>query len=431
MPAGFDTLSKTGMSTTLLANFISDNPVLVTGIGSFSAAGDTVESLWQAAAAGKSLAAEYEFKTETENASARFAVCAAPIPDVSPAELSWLRKTDRCVQMAWVAAWQAWGHARLEKAYPAGRIGVIVGSSRGPFNKRNEAIPANRRHRFPPSLAPNTSFGSLSGALAQAFKLKGPGATLSATCASSAFAIALAAEQILLGKVDAMLVGGTEAPLQHAILGQLQSAGVVAAHPNAAQACRPFDTARNGLVLGEGSAFLILESARVAEKRGAVPLARLAGWHVSLDNTGRTGMDDGGDGLLRVMEQALDTAGCTPEMIDYINAHGTGTKLNDETEAKAVAKLLGSRALEVPCSSTKPVTGHCLGATSALEAVICLEALRRQIVPPTANCTHQDPLCPINAQTLTAAPAKISTVMSNSLGFWGYHASLIFSEVSK
>ncbi len=127
------------------------------------------------------------------------------------------------------------------------------------------------------------------------------------------------------------------------------------------------------------------------------------------------------------MEQALDTAGYTPETIDYINAHGTGTKLNDETEAQAVAKLLGSRALKVPCSSTKPITGHCLGATSALEAVICLEALRRQVVPPTANCTHQDPPVLVNVQPLTPASAKISTVMSNSLGFWGYHASLIFS----
>jgi 3-oxoacyl-(acyl-carrier-protein) synthase len=418
------------MSTALLANLLSDNPVGITGMGSFSAGGVSVESLWQAAIAGKSLAVERQFRREMENTLDRFAVCAAPMPEISPNELNWLRKTDRCVQMAWQASSQAWSQARLDEAYPEGRIGVIVGSSRGPFNKRNEALPANRRHRFPPSLAPNTSFGSLSGALAQAFKLKGPGMTLSATCASSAFAIALAAEQILLGKVDAVLVGGTEAPLQHAILLQLQSAGVLAAHPDAAQACRPFDAARNGLVPGEGSAFLVLESMHSAQKRGAVPLARLAGWHVSLDNTGRTGMDDGGDSLLRVMELALNTARYTPENIDYINTHGTGTKLNDETEAQAVAKLLGSRALKVPCSSTKPITGHCLGATSALEAVICLEALRRQIVPPTANCTRQDPLCPINAQPLTAAPAKISTVMSNSLGFWGYHASLIFSKLS-
>jgi 3-oxoacyl-(acyl-carrier-protein) synthase len=418
------------MSAALLASLLADNPIVITGMGSFSAAGISVESLWRAAMAGKSLAAEREIHTETGNTADRFAVCAAPMPDISLAEMNWLRKTDRSVQMAWVAACQAWGQAGLNGAYPAGRIGVIIGSSRGPFSKRNESVPANRRRRYPPSLAVNSTFGSLSGALAQAFKLKGPGTTLSATCASSAFAIALAAEQILLGKADAMLVGGTEAPLQHPILVQLQSAGVMAAHPDAAQACRPFDAARNGLVLGEGSGFLVLESARAAEKRGAAPLARLAGWHVSLDNTGRTGMDDGSDGLVRVMEQALDTAGCTPDVIDYINAHGTGTKLNDETEAQAVAKLLGSRALKVPCSSTKPVTGHCLGATSAMEAIICLEALRTQTVPPTANYTHQDPLCPVNAQPLVPASARISTVMSNSLGFWGYHASLIFSKVS-
>jgi 3-oxoacyl-(acyl-carrier-protein) synthase len=129
---------------------------------------------------------------------------------------------------------------------------------------------------------------------------------------------------------------------------------------------------------------------------------------------------------VQVMEQALQLAGFGPEMIDYINAHGTGTKMNDEAEAHAVSKVLGHRTATVPCSSTKPVTGHCLGATPALEAVICLEALRHQMIPPTANCRQQDPSCPINVQPLTAKPSRISTVMSNSLGFWGYHASLIF-----
>jgi 3-oxoacyl-[acyl-carrier-protein] synthase II len=416
------------MSATLLAKLLRDNPIVITGAGSFCAAGDCVDALWRAVIAGKSLARWQEYGQEDPRE--RFAVCSAPDPDVSHPEVHWVRKTDRCVQMAWLAANQAWNQAKLTGAYPSERVGVIVGSSRGPFNKRNEAQVPHGRRRYLPSLSANGTFASISGALAQSFKLKGPGTTISATCASSAFAIGLAAEQILLGKVDAMLAGGTESPLQHAILAQLQAAGVMASHEDASMACRPFDAGRNGLILGEGSGFLILESAHSAQARGAKPLARLAGWNISLDNSGRTGVDEGGAGLLQVMEQALELADYAPEQIDYINAHGTGTKMNDETEALAVTKLFGARAAVVPCSSTKPITGHCLGATSALEAVICLEALQRQMVPPTANCVQQDPLCNINVQPLTPATAKISTAMSNSLGFWGYHASLIFAKIT-
>ena len=264
--------------------------------------------------------------------------------------------------------------------------------------------------------------------LAQAFKLKGPGATISATCASSAFAIGFAAEQILLGKADAMLAGGAEAPLQPVVLAQLHSAGVLGFHEEAPRTCRPFDATRNGIVLGEGGAFLVLESARSADRRGIQPLAKLAGWAMKLDDSGRTSVGEDGSGLLDVMHQALQVAGLDPDQIDYISAHGSGTKQNDLAEARAVGKMFGDRGTTVPCSSTKPITGHCLGATPALEAVIGIEAMRCQMIPPTANCHEPDPHCAINAQPLTARPANISAVISNSLGFWGYYASLIFTK---
>lgn len=414
------------MSTSILASLLRDNPIVVTGAGSFSAAGDSVDALWAAAIAGQSLAAWREFEVEAQRG--RFAVCSAPELDVSLPALHPVRKMDRCVQMAWLAANQAWNQARLANAYSPERVGIVVGSSRGPLGKRSESFGNPGRHKYPPTLGANSTFASISGALAQPFKLKGPGVTLSATCASAAFAIGLAAEQILLGKTDAMLVGGTEAPLQFAVLAQLQSSGVMGFHEEARRTCRPFDITRNGMVLGEGSAFLILESARTAAARRATAQARLAGWAFSLDDSGRAGIHEDGSGLLQVMQQALQIAGLGAEQIDYINAHGTGTKMNDAAEARAVKTLFGDRASIVPCSSTKPITGHCLGATPALEAVLCLEALRRQQTPPTANCLQPDPLCLINAQPLTAQPARLTNVMSNSLGFWGYHASLIFSE---
>jgi 3-oxoacyl-(acyl-carrier-protein) synthase len=414
------------MSTSILASLLRDNPIVVTGAGSFSVAGDSVDALWAAAIAGQSPAAWREFELETQRD--RFAVCSAPELDVSLPELHPVRKMDRCVQMAWLAANQAWNQAHLATAYSPERVGIVVGSSRGPLGKRSESFGNPGRQKYPPTLAANNTFACISGALAQSFKLKGPGATLSATCASAAFAIGLAAEQILLGKADAMLVGGTEAPLQFAVLAQLQSSGVLGFHEDASKTCRPFDITRNGMALGEGSAFLILESAQTAAARKATALARLAGWAFSLDDSGRAGVHEDGSGLLQVMRQALQMAELGAEQIDYINAHGTGTKMNDAAEARAVRKLFGDRAAMVPCSSTKPITGHCLGATPALEAVICLEALRRQQTPPAVNCLQPDPQCQINAQPLTVQPARLTNVMSNSLGFWGYHASLIFSE---
>lgn len=409
------------MNSSRLASLLSDNPIVVTGIGAFSAAGDGVSALWNGAVTGRSTAEEREFAGGAE--PRRFAVCAAPNIDATQPELHPVRKMDRCVQTAWLAANEAWSQSGVAATCEPERIGVMVGSSRGPLGKRNEALASSGNRPPRPSLAADTTFASVSGALAQFFKAKGPGAMVSATCASGAFAIALAAEQIVLGNADAMLVGGTEAPLQMALLAQLDAAGVLGSHEDPGKICRPFDASRNGLVLGEGSGFLILESARTAAARHAPVLARLAGWATGTDDSGRAGVSRQGLGLTQVMRRALQVAGLRPDQIDYINAHGTGTKLNDAAESQAVMGIFGG---SVPCTSTKPITGHCLGATPALESILCIEALRHQIIPPTANCQAQDPLCLINVQPLKAQPAKIAAAMSNSLGFWGYHASLIF-----
>jgi 3-oxoacyl-[acyl-carrier-protein] synthase II len=329
--------------------------------------------------------------------------------------------------MALSAANQAWKQAGLSGAYPDERVGVMVGSSRGPLGKISESFERLGNGGLLPALSAQSSIASLAGALAQNFTLKGPGALIAATCASGAFASAFAAEQILLGKADAMLVGGAEAPLHAVVLAQLQSAGVLGSHEDVRKTCRPFDATRNGMVLGEGSAFFVLEPARLAARRGVPALARLAGWAVGIDDSGRTGVNVDGSGLTQVMTGALHLAGFSPGDIDCIDAHGSGTVVNDVAEARAVSRLFGDRS--IPCSSTKPVTGHCLGATPALEAVLCIEALRRQMVLPTANCERLDPKCPIRVVTGEAQPRALAAVMSNSLGFWGYHASLIFARV--
>ncbi len=408
----------------MLTQWLRDNPIAVTGIGTYSAAGDSVEDLWRAALAGRGLAAWREFPVG--NQPQRFAVCSAPPLEVSVPEMRFARKADRCARMALHAANLAWQRAALGRAYAPERMGIILGSSRGPIGKMEESFECLRQGGIMPTLSAQSSLGSVSGTLAQFFGLKGPGAVISATCASAAFAIGIAAEQILLGKVDAMLVGGAEAPLHPVVLAQLQASGVLGSHADAAQTCRPFDATRNGMALGEGSAFLVLE--RLGARPEAKPLARLAGWSMSTDSSGRTGIHEDGSSILRAMQEALKLAQLSPDKIGYVHAHGSGTVLNDFAEAAALAQLFGERG--VPCSSTKPVTGHCLGATPALGAALCIEALRRQKLPPAVNCEQPDPQCPIQLVTPALQPRPFTSVLANAIGFWGYHASLIFSAAN-
>jgi 3-oxoacyl-[acyl-carrier-protein] synthase II len=356
------------------------------------------------------------------------AVCEAAAPESAGVDLHPVRRMDRSAQLGWIAAVQALRMAGLDRGRDGREIGVLAGSSRGPLGRLAEGWARVGVRRYPPSLSADCTFASLTGVIAQACGLGGPSATVSATCASAAFALGFAAEQLLLGKAAAMLAGGAEAPLTPLVVAQLDAAGVLGSHPDPAQTCRPFDATRNGLVLGEGAAFLVLEPAAAAARRGAVPLARLAGWGLGIADAGRAGVGDEGEGLARAAGAALALAGLAPAALDHVNAHGTGTRLNDAAEARAMRRVLGGRAAVVPCTSTKPVTGHCLGATPALEAVIAVEALRRQVVPPTANCRQPDPECPVNPQPLCAQPTRLRHVLSSSLGFWGYHAALIFSH---
>lgn len=411
-----------------LANLIRENPIVVTGTGCLSAAGSSVNGLWDAALAGKSLAGWREFQIAGE--PQQFAVSTAPDLEGGDPALHPVRRMDRSVQLAWLAARQAWLQSGLESLASRAGIGLMVGSSRGPMERLEHGFRRVEAPRYPPSLSADCTFGSLSGALAQALNLGGPTATVSATCASGAYAIAFAAEQILLGKADIMLVGATETPLHAAALTQLQAAGVLGSHENPQLACRPFDVTRNGLALGEGSAFLVLESARSAASRDVKVLARLSGWSTNIDHSGRAGVTHDGSGIVESARQALRLAGLNPPQIDHVNLHGTGTRLNDLAEARAINKVFGGHASALPCTSSKPVTGHCLGATPALEAVLCVETLARQIIPTTANCHELDPECAIELVTGSPRTARINHVMSNSLGFWGYHASLIFSKAA-
>ena len=256
----------------------------------------------------------------------------------------------------------------------------------------------------------------------------GPCLTVSATCASAAYAICLAAQQIALGEAEIMVAGGADAPLRDAVIRLTLAAGILGSHADPRRSCRPFDVTRDGTLIGEGAAFLVLESLESARRRGAAVHARLLGWAMAADTTHRISPREDGEGLVRAMRRALHIGGLDPEEIDYVNAHGTGTLLNDRIEALAMRRVLGDHLGRVACSSTKPVTGHCLGASSALEAVITILSLRDQIAPPTANCLDLDPECRLDVVMGKARPMAMKVAMSNSLGFWGKNASLIFSR---
>lgn len=398
---------------------------VVTGLGTWSAAGSSPERLWHAAQAGRSPARWLR----AGQGGGPYPACLAPDPVFATPLAILAHKSDRSVQLALAAALQAQQQAGLAELAPD-RIGIVAGTSRGPVAKWHEAFrqcAENRRLR--PTLSAHTAIASLSGAVSLAIGSQGPAFTVAATCASGAHAIATAAQLIAAGEADAVLAGGAEAPLEPAVLESFASAGLLATHRDPARACRPFDQERNGLVLGEGAAFVVLESAASARRRGVPVLARLTGWALGAEGASRSAPEAGGAGLARTMASALARAGLAPGQIDYVNAHGTGTLMNDEVEARAMLRVFGEKLPLIPCSSTKPATGHCLGASAAIEAVICLQALAAQCIPPTPNCDHLDGAClRLDIVRHTARPALLRHVMSNSQGFWGNQASLIFSR---
>jgi 3-oxoacyl-(acyl-carrier-protein) synthase len=406
-----------------VAQWLRECPLVITGMGAVSAAGASVGALWGAAEAGRSLARGLEFE------EGNFAGCVVPEQAMGKWSGSLMRKADRSAQLAVTAAREAWGQSGFSAGDIAPeRIAVMAGTSRGPVGKILESAGRVRVDRVLPSSAASSTIASLSGSLAVALGACGPSLTVSAACASAATAIALAAEQLLLGNADVALAGGAEAPLHPVVLAQLRAAGVLGEAERAERICRPFDASRNGTVLGEGAAFLVLETEAGAKRRGAAMLARLSGWGIGAESGERTGISEDAASLVRVMWQALSRAGLSPTEIGYVNAHGTGTELNDRQETVACKSVFGENT--PPCSSIKPVTGHCMGAAAALEAVVCIEALRRGILPPTPNWETADPECALDIIAGSARRVPVKHVVSNSSGFWGNNAALIFSKAS-
>ncbi len=390
-------------------------------MGAFCGAGTSAGELWQTVLLGES-PADW-LPPELSPAGLKVAGTRAP----SPLLTRLTRRMDRSAQLAHAAAQEAWSTARLDtQSVAPERIGIFVGTSRGAVGKLADTVSAKLVQRARPSDAAHCSLANVSGILSLAFSAHGPALTVSATCASSAAAIALAAQQILLGTVDVAIAGGVEAPLNPLVIAQLHAAGILGHDDDARLTCKPFDSARNGIVLGEGAGFLVLESQASAQRRSVNAFARLAGWALAAEGGERVGMDRTGASLSRVISEALAMAGVAPVQLDYINAHGTGTVLNDLAEANALRLALGGAASHVRCSSTKAVTGHCLGASAALEAVISIQAIQSGRLPGTVNCRTLDPEMRLTLLRATSGPTTVKSALSVSAGFWGNQAALVF-----
>ncbi len=397
-----------------------DDPIAVTGLGIWCAAGISPSEVWSNVVAGRSCATLWS----GPELPRPVAVCRAPEPPPVSA-LPQARRMDRSVRLALAAAFPAFAEARLDTVDPA-RIAILVGNSRGPVEQWNQPAPARPR----PTRVAHTAIASLSGALSLALRVRGPCLTVSATCASAAHALALGALLLRSGAVDAVLAGGAEAPLHPALLRQFEAAQLLSRHPEPHRACRPFASDRDGIVPAEGAAFLVLETSAAATRRGVSLHGHLLAARMGAESFNRVATRPDGAGLASLIELALGDSGLRPHDICHVNAHGTGTQLNDAAEAAAFERVFGPSLADgrPAISSTKPVTGHAFGAAAAIEAIVTLLALRHRLAPPTAGSTGVDPAFAFPPVLGQPRPLEGRHALSTSLGFWGNNAALLFAD---
>jgi 3-oxoacyl-[acyl-carrier-protein] synthase II len=340
----------------------------------------------------------------------------------------------RFSQFAMIASQEAVAHADLDfAALDSERIGVLIASGVGGLAEIENAtrtLDKDGPRRVSPLVIPMMIGDMASGNVAIEFGLRGPNFGLVSACASGAHALGEAAEIIRRGDADVMLAGGAEAAITKLAIAAFVAARTLSSRNDEPErASRPFDAGRDGFVIAEGAAVLVLESLEHALRRGAIPLAILSGYAASADAYHITAPDPDGRGATTAMRRALQKAELAPADVDYINAHGTSTELNDRTEAKAIREVFGDGNGHTgpPVSSTKSMTGHLLGAAGALEAVVCVKAIETSQVPPTINLENPDPDCHLD-HVLEARHLDVSHAVTNSFGFGGHNASLVFSK---
>ncbi|OGO27026.1 MAG: beta-ketoacyl-[acyl-carrier-protein] synthase II [Chloroflexi bacterium RBG_16_54_18] len=406
--------------------------VVVTGLGCVSPLGNNVDSTWSGILTGQS-GVGYITHFDASEFETRIA---AEVKGFEPEKVFGYRETrrmDRFTQLALAATLQALENSGLViGADNHDRCGVIIGTGIGGIGTIYEQIQvfsSKGPKRVSPFLVPMMIPDAAGGMIAIHLGIRGPNMAVITACATGTNAVGEAAEIIRRGQADVIFAGGSEAaivPIAMAGMNVMNALSTRNDDPQAAS--RPFDQKRDGFVMGEGAAVLVLEAFDHARKRGAKILAEVTGYATTNDAYHISAPAENGEGAASCMQLALENAGLKTDEISYINAHGTSTLLNDKSETAAIRKVFGEQAYDVPISSTKSMTGHLLGASGALEAVFSVKALQDAMIPPTINYETPDPECDLDYVPNSARQSELRHVMSNSFGFGGHNATIILSR---
>lgn len=405
--------------------------VVVTGIGAVTPIGNTAAESWQAAKEGKcGIAPITHYDTSSQKAKLAGEVKGLNVEDyIDKREI---RKMDRVTQLAMVAAHQAMADSGLNmEAEDATRCGVIVSSGIGGLSTIESEHSKGLEKGFDrvsPYFIPMVISNMPAGHIAIEFGFKGMCSCAVTACASGSNAIGDSFRQIRDGYADVMLCGGTEASITPLGVGGFTSLKALHTGTDPQRASIPFDAQRSGFVMGEGAGILILEEYEHAKARGAKIYGEVVGYASNCDAHHITAPAPGGEGAARCMKLALEDAGLNPEDIGYINAHGTSTPMNDACETAAIKTAFGDYAQKLCVSSTKSMTGHLLGASGAVEAIFTVMAVKDDFIPATINYKEADPACDLDIVPNTGRQCTLKAAMSNSLGFGGHNASLIFAK---
>jgi len=405
--------------------------VVITGLGALAPNGNSVPQYWDSLVSGKS-GIGYITAFDTENLSVKIAGELSNFDAQDHFDRKELRKLDPFTVYHMVSSSEAITQAGLTQNIDMDRVGVIIGSGVGGIQTLEDqcnTYSSRGQRRVSPFFVPRMIANIAAGNLAIKYGFKGPNQTIISACASGTDAIGLAARTIQYGDADVMITGGTEASITGlTISGFANIKALSTRNEDPESASRPFDAERDGFVLGEGSASIVLEELSHAEKRGASILAEFVGYGSTDDAFHITQPSEGGKGAIKAMQKALDDANLSVNDIDYINAHGTSTPFNDKTESAAITSLFGDHTKKLKVSSTKSMVGHALGASGALEAIACIQAIQNDILPPTINYNNPDPECTLDYVPNNSQKSTINAAMSNSFGFGGHNGVIVIKK---
>lgn len=406
--------------------------VVITGIGAITPFGNGALKLWQAVREGKSGISLIE-RVDVSDLPVKVA---GEIKNFDPNEFidkKEVKRMDKFSQYALAAAQLAIEHSQLDfQKTNRERVGIIVGSGVGgieTIENQYQVLSERGAGRISPFFVPMMISNIASSLIAIKYGIKGFTECVVTACASSTNALGDAYKIIQRNEADIMIAGGAEAPITKLSLAGFCSNKTLSKNADPDTASKPFDLERNGFVMGEGSGILVLEEMEHAISRGANIIAEVVGYGCTNDAYHITGVAEGGEGAARCMKLALEDANIRPEEIGYINAHGTSTVVNDKSETSAVKTVFGKYAYQLPISSTKSMTGHLLGASGSIEAIIMACALKEKFLPPTINYSKPDPECDLYYIPNQGISANITYAMSNSFGFGGHNATLILKSI--